>query len=133
MNKVILVGRCTKDVVVKYGNENKPVARFNLAVDRQYKREGEQSADFISCVAFNNRAEFLDKYGKKGTKFIVEGHIQTGSYQNNEGKTVYTTDVIVENIEFAESKSSNSGAGTTTTEPGISGFAPIEEDELPFQ
>ena len=104
MNKVILMGRCTKDPEVRYGGANNTaVAKFSLAVDRRIKKEGEQAADFISCAAFGKTAEFLEKYGKKGTKFVIEGRIQTGSYTNKDGNKVYTTDVVVENVEFAES------------------------------
>lgn len=102
MNKVILCGRLTKDPEVRYNNDL-AVARFNIAVDRRYQ-QGE--TDFPSCVAFGKTAEFLEKYGKKGTKFIVEGRIQTGSYEKD-GHKVYTTDVVVEQVEFAESKASS--------------------------
>lgn len=106
MNKVILMGRLTRDAEVRYtGVNNNAVANFSLAVDRRFKREGdEQTADFINCVAFGKTAEFIEKFGKKGTKFVVEGRIQTGSYTNKEGQKVYTTDVVVEQCEFAESK-----------------------------
>ena len=106
MNKVILMGRLTKDPDVRYGGQqnDKAVAKFSLAVDRKFKREGdEQTADFISCVAFGKTAEFLEKYAGKGSKFVIEGRIQTGSYTNKDGNKVYTTDVVVENVEFAES------------------------------
>ena len=133
MNIVVLTGRLTKDAEVKYtqGNEPLAIARFTLAVDRRTKKDGEQSADFISCVAFGKRAEFLEKYGKKGTKFNVEGSIQTGSYTNKDGNKVYTTDVIVNNIEFGESKS----AGGTQETQSTDGFVNIPDgidEELPF-
>lgn len=91
---------------VRYSStDGKPIARGTLAVARQHIKEGEErQSDFINCVAFGKVAEFLEKYGKKGTKFIVEGHIQTGSYNNREGQKVYTTEVVIENVEFAESK-----------------------------
>lgn len=96
VNKVILVGRTTRDVEVKHGDNESIFARFTLAVDRRFKKlEDEQTADFISCVAFGKIAEFLERFGKKGVKFIVEGHIQTGSYTNKEGVKVYTSDVVV--------------------------------------
>lgn len=110
MNKVILMGRLTRDPEVRYaqGDSTTAIAKFSLAVDRRFKRDGEeQTADFINCVAFGGTAEFLEKYGRKGTKFVVEGRIQTGSYTNKDGNKVYTTDVVVENIEFAESKASS--------------------------
>lgn len=108
MNKVILMGRLTRDPEVKYGqgaNGQTAVARYTLAVDRRFKREGdEQTADFISCVAFGKSGEFAEKYLHKGTKIAVVGRIQTGSYTNKDGVKVYTTDVVVEEQEFAESK-----------------------------
>ena len=103
MNKVMLMGRMTRDAEVRYtqGENSSAVARFTLAVDRRFKRQGdEQTADFISCVAFGKTAEFIEKYGHQGTKFVVEGCIQTGSYTNKDGIKVYTTDVIVEQVEF---------------------------------
>lgn len=106
MNKVILSGRLTRDVEVRYtqGNEPMAVAKGTLAVDRRFKKDGEQSADFINILAFKNRAEFLEKYGRQGTKFIIEGSWQTGSYTNKDGVKVYTNECLIENIEFAESK-----------------------------
>ena len=88
---------------------NSAVARYTLAVDRRFKRDGDQSADFINCVAFGKTGEFIERYGHKGTKFVVEGRIQTGSYTNKDGQRVYTTDVVVENVEFAESKNASAG------------------------
>ncbi len=135
MNKVILVGRSTKDVEARYGGANNTaMARMTLAVDRRFKKEGaEQTADFIGCVAFGKTAEFLGKYGKKGTKFVIEGRIQTGSYDNKEGQRVYTTDVVVENVEFAESKSSGANS-EPALQPSGDGFMDIDPDidEPPF-
>lgn len=114
MNKVILMGRLTRDAEVKYAQNGNgsAVGRFSLAVDRRFKREGdEQTADFINCVAFGKTAEFLERFGKKGVKFAVEGRIQTGSYVNKEGQRVYTTDVVVESMEFAESRQNNPAGG----------------------
>ena len=134
MNKVILVGRLTRDPEVKYGGENndKAVSRFSLAVDRRFKKDGDdQQADFISCVAFGKTAEFTEKYASKGTKFVVEGRIQTGSYTNKDGQKVYTTDVVVENLEFAESKRESDTSKNTDAD----GFMNIPEgisEELPF-
>ena len=140
VNKVILVGRTTRDVEVKHGDNESIFARFTLAVDRRFKNlEDEQTADFISCVAFGKIAEFLEKFGKKGVKFIVEGRIQTGSYTNKEGVKVYTTDVVVEEHEFAESKGSSNGSGQSSLPtPGADtgdGFMNIPDgidEELPF-
>lgn len=113
MNKVILMGRLTRDPDIRYGQGDNAtaVARFNLAVDRRFKRDGEQTADFINCVAFGKPAEFAEKYLHQGTKIVLEGRIQTGSYTNKDGQTVYTTDVVVEAMEFAESKASQQSAG----------------------
>ena len=118
MNKVILMGRLTRDPAITYSGERQmPIARYTLAVDRRARRQdsgnGEQTADFIQCVAFDRNAEFAEKYLRQGTKLIVTGRIQTGSYTNRDNQRVYTTDVIVEEQEFAESKAasqSNSGA-----------------------
>lgn len=108
MNKVILIGRLTREPDVRYtqGQDHMAIARYTLAVDRRQKREGEQNADFISCVAFGKGGEFAEKYLRQGMKICVIGRIQTGSYTNREGRKVYTTDVIVEDHEFVESKSS---------------------------
>ena len=106
MNKVILMGRLTRDPDVRYsqGENATAVARYTLAVDRRFKRDGDQSADFIGCVSFGRQAEFAEKYLRQGTKIAVTGRIQTGSYTNRDGQKVYTTDVVVEEQEFAESK-----------------------------
>ena len=115
MNKVILMGRLTRDPEVRYsqGESATAVARYTLAVDRRFRRsgDGEQSADFIGCVAFGKSAEFAERYLRQGIKIVVTGRIQTGSYTNRDGQKVYTTDVVVEDQEFAESKS----AGDTST------------------
>ena len=150
MNKVILMGRLTRDAEIRYsqGETANAVARFSLAVDRRFRREGdEQTADFINCVAFGKSAEFgktaefLERFGRKGTKFVVEGRIQTGSYTNREGQKVYTTDVVVENVEFAESKASSDNSGYTPasipspSQAANDGFMNIPDgidEELPF-
>lgn len=141
MNKVILMGRLTRDPEVRYtqGDNASVVARFSLAIDRRFKKDGEQTADFISCVAFGKTSEFIEKYGRKGTKFVVEGRIQTGSYTNKDGQKVYTTDVVVEQVEFAESKASADGNTTNNTSnsntPTDTSFMDIPDgidEELPF-
>ena len=113
MNKVILMGRLTRDPEVRYsqGENSTAIARYTLAVDRRFRRnnDGEQTADFIGCVAFGRSAEFAEKYFRQGLKVIVTGRIQTGSYTNKEGQKVYTTDVVVEDQEFADSKGAGSG------------------------
>ena len=116
MNKVILVGRLTRDPNVTYtqGDNAMAVARFTVAVDRRVRRDannGEPTADFISCVAFARQGEFAEKYLHQGTKLVVTGRIQTGSYTNKDGQKVYTTDVVVEEQEFAESKSAAASNG----------------------
>jgi single-strand DNA-binding protein len=145
MNKVILMGRLTRDPEVRYAQNNNAYARFSLAVDRRFKKDGEQDADFISCVTFGKNAEFAEKYLKKGTKIALTGRIQTGSYTNKEGQKVYTTDVVVDEMEFAESKNSNSnssGAGSygsqsnhaapSTAGDGFMNIPEGMEEELPF-
>ena len=120
MNKVILMGRLTRDPDVRYSQsqsgEQMCIARYTLAVDRRFARRGQdgndQTADFISCVAFGKSGEFAEKYLKKGTKMIISGRIQTGSYTNKDGVKVYTTEVVVEDQEFAESKNSSSNGGS---------------------
>ena len=107
MKNCVLYGRLTKDPVVRYtqGDKSMCIARFTLAVDRRgRKEEGKPTADFISCVAFGKNGEFFEKYGKKGGKFLIRGHIQTGSYEDKDGKTVFTTDVVVDEQEFGESR-----------------------------
>lgn len=113
MNRVVLMGRLTRDPDVRYsqGEQSMAIARYTLAVDRRRTKQNQdgQQADFISCVAFGKGGEFAEKYLKKGIKIVVSGHIQTGSYENKDGQKVYTTDVVVEDQEFAESKKDNSG------------------------
>ena len=139
MNKVILMGRLTREPEVRYsqGKNATAVARYTLAVDRRYKRENEATADFINCVAFGKAGEFAEKYLKKGTKVVVVGRIQTGSYKNKDGQKVYTTDVVVEEQEFAESKASATSENVSSPAPkvGSDGFMNIPDDideELPF-
>lgn len=132
MNRVELTGRFTKDPEVRYsqGENATAVARFTLACDRRSRQEGQQTADFISCVAFGKSAEFIEKHFKKGMKMELCGRIQTGSYTNKDGAKVYTTDVIADEVAFAESK------GSATGEPEAApagGFMDMEIDEtLPF-
>lgn len=124
MNKVILMGRLTRDPEVRYSQGDTPTAfaRYTLAVDRRFNRNGDDAtADFISCVAFGRNAEFAEKYLHKGTKIALTGRIQTGSYTNRDGVKVYTTDVVVEDQEFAESKNSSGGDGGFAGNSGFSG------------
>ena len=139
------MGRLTRDPEIRYGgaDSSMAVARYTLAVDRRFRRDGEQTADFINCVSFGKNAEFTEKYLRKGTKICVTGRIQTGSYTNREGQKVYTTDIVVEEQEFAESRSESSGQGGApspqSAQPlppdAMSGFMNIPdglEEELPF-
>lgn len=135
MNVVSLMGRITKDPDVRQSGETS-VTRFTVAVDRRFKREGEDSADFISCVAFGKTADFVGKYFTKGSRIALTGRIQTGSYTNKDGNKVYTTDVIAESVEFCESKKSESKP--KKEEPQDDGFVSVDDgfediDELPFQ
>ncbi|MGI6019886.1 MAG: single-stranded DNA-binding protein [Lachnospiraceae bacterium] len=110
MNNVVLMGRLTRDPEVRYSNngpEPMAIARYTLAVDRRGRRDAEQTADFIGCVSFGRTAEFIEKYVHKGTKIAVTGRIQTGRYTDKDGRTVFTTDVVAENVEFAESKAAS--------------------------
>ena len=149
MNKVILMGRLTRDPEVRYaqGDNANAVARYTLAVDRRFRRDGEQSADFINCVAFGRAAEFAERYLRQGVKIAVTGRIQTGSYTNRDGVRVYTTDVVIEEQEFAESKAAgasnngyqnNSYQAAPAPSPSVDigdGFMNIPDgidEELPF-
>ena len=142
MNKVILMGRLTRDPEVRYsqGETSTAVARFTLAVDRRFRRD-DASTDFIGCVAFGRNAEFIEKYFRQGTKALITGRIQTGSYTNRDGQKVYTTDVVVEDQEFAESKNAQAESGfqpVSRPQPSAAigdGFMNIPDgidEELPF-
>ena len=137
MNKVILMGRLTRDPDVRYsqGENATAVARYTLAVDRRFRRDGDQTADFIGCVSFGRQAEFAEKYLRQGTKIAITGRIQTGSYTNRDGQKVYTTDVVVEEQEFAESRAAQSGTQASTGQLNSEGFMNIPDgidEELPF-
>lgn len=138
MNKIILMGRLTKDPEVRYSQGEKPmaIARYTLAVERKFKRDGEPTADFINCIAFGKNGEFAEKYLHKGIKILVEGRIQTGNYTNKDGVKVYTTDVVVESFEFAESKNANqSERPQPMPQTDSDGFMNIPDgidSELPF-
>lgn len=116
MNKVILMGRLTRDPEVRYssGENALAIARYTLAVDRRFHKDNEASADFIGCVAFGKGGEFAEKYLRQGTKVVVTGRIQTGSYTNREGQKVYTTEIVVEDQEFAESKAASQNNSQTS-------------------
>lgn len=148
MNKVILMGRLTRDPEVRYsqGENATAVARFTLAVDRRIKRDNEASVDYINCVSFGRSAEFAEKYFHKGTKIAIAGRIQTGSYTNKDGQKVYTTDIVIEEQDFAESKaasqqnnsgnaqnaSNNQQAQQPKTQTSPDGFMSADDEGLPF-
>ena len=139
MNKIILMGRLVRDPEIKYttGENSKTVARNTLAVDRRFKRDGEPTADFINCVAFGKSAEFAEKYFRQGIKIVITGRIQTGSYTNKDGQKVYTTDVVVEDQEFAESKAAsqqnqNNASGSVPSSDGFMNIPDGIDEELPF-
>ena len=143
LNKVILMGRLTRNPEVRYSQGEKAtcVAKYTLAVNRRFHREGEQDADFMNCVAFGKQGEFAEKYLKQGTKIVISGRIQTGSYTNRDGVKVYTTDVVIEEQEFAESKKAAETSSTPQNTQGVKsnpeddGFMTIPEgveEELPF-
>lgn len=136
MNSVQLLGRLTRDPDVRYTDGGSTIAKFSLAVDRRFKQEDGDTADFINCIAFGKTAEFIEKFFSKGTKIALNGRIQTGSYTNKENVKVFTTSVVVENVEFAESKNNNSNVGRNVSAPVQNGdFMSIPEgieDELPF-
>ena len=131
MNKLILIGRLTKDVEVRYTNEKLAIARFTVAVDRKVKKDDEQSADFPSCIAFGKTAEFIEKYFKKGSKIGIEGRLQTGSYEKD-GVKHYTTDVIVEACEFVESKADVNTNKASGVKQEFKPMSIDEEENLPF-
>lgn len=138
MNKVILMGRLTRDPEVRWsqGESAMAIARYSLAVDRKFKREGEADADFINCVAFGKQGEFAEKYLRKGMKIAVTGRIQTGSYTDRNGNKVYTTDIVVEEHEFCESKQSNESAPAperrASSDDGFMNIPDGLDEELPF-
>lgn len=139
MNKVILTGRFTRDPEVRYTNDGTSIARFSIAVNRRFVKEGsDQKADFFNCVAFGRSAEFIEKYFAKGMKADLSGRIQTGSYTNKDGVKVYTTDIVVEEIEFGENKGSSqvqTASPTPNPEADPDGFMGIPDgidEEMPF-
>ena len=139
MNKFIGIGRLTKDPEIRATEGGKTIARYGLAIDRQFKRDGEPTADFFNCVAFGKSGEFAETYLHKGMKIAIEGRIQTGSYTNKDGQKVYTTDIIVDRHEFCESKGAKAESVETNENPHemtkeeVDSFMSVEVDEdLPF-
>lgn len=137
LNKVILIGRATRNPDIRYSNNNNEaccIARLTLAVDRRFAKNGEQSADFINCVAFGKIGEFIEKYIHQGTKIAISGRIQTGSYTNKEGQKVYTTDIVIEECEFAESKKSEGTEQVDdTSDEGFMNVTEETKNNLPFK
>lgn len=137
MNRTVLSGRLTRDPDIRHTKTQKGedyvVARYTLAVDRRFKREGdEQTADFISCVAFGKNGEFVEKYLSKGKKISVDGHIQTGSYTDRDGKKIYTTEVVVEYCEFAESRKDTGGESGAYPKEGQTSAATSENQDTEY-
>ena len=142
MNKILLMGRLTRDPETRYsqGENSTAIARFSLAVDRRFKRQGDPDADFFNCTAFGRQAEFVEKYLKQGTKILLSGRVQNDNYTNKNGEKVYSVQIIAEEIEFAESKNAQAGGGFQPARPDPSqaaddGFLNIPngiEEELPF-
>ena len=130
MNKVILIGRLVRDTAMNTAG-NTTVCKFSIAVDRAYKKDGEQSADFISCVAFGKTAEFIGKYFSKGSKIVIEGEWRTGSYTNKDGNKVYTNDCLVNRVEFGESKKESSNAPSAPDDDFMNIEGNIDE-QIPF-
>lgn len=141
MNKIILMGRLTRDPEVRYGgSSNMAIARFSIAVDRRFKRDGQPQTDYFNCTAFGKLGEFVEKYLKKGTKILLDGELQNDNYTNKEGQMVYGMRIIANSIEFAESKRAQESGGGDYSMPS-GGGAPDDdfmnipdgvEDELPF-
>ena len=129
MNKVILMGRLTRDPEVSSSASGTTFARFSIAVDRRFKREGEPDADFFNCTAFSKTAEFVERYLKKGTKVVLSGRIQNDNYTNKEGQKVYGVRIMVEEVEFAESKNANGGGNGGSVSYGNAGPAPDAVDD----
>lgn len=143
MNRAILMGRLTRDPEVRYssGEKSMAIARYTLAVDRGFKRGGdstEQTTDFIPCIAFDKAGEFAEKYFRQGMRVLISGRIQTGSYTNKESQKVYTTEVIIDTQEFADSKGENTGGRSKNRETNVDadGFMNIpdgvDDEGLPF-
>ena len=135
MNKWIGMGRLTRDPEVRYSQSGSAVANFSVAIDRRYKRDGETTADFFNCTAFGKTGEFVEKYLRKGIKVVIEGELQNNTYEDKNGTTHYSVQIIVNQIEFAESKSSQDNTEPETTAPVNDDFMNVsgsDMEELPF-
>lgn len=139
MNKAILIGRLTKDIELRYTNSQMAIGRFILAINQKMTREKRQeaernnqpTADFIGCIAFGKTAETISQYVGKGNQLAIEGHIQTGSYENKEGQRVYTTDIIVDGFTFIDARN-KSGGDSEVQDQNYDGFFPVNNDDIPF-
>lgn len=139
MNKVSLIGRLTRDIELRYTNSQMAIGRFTLAINRKMSKEKRQeaernnlpTADFIGCIAFGKNAETISQYVGKGNQLGVEGHIQTGSYENKEGQRIYTTDVIVDGFTFIDSRN-KTGGDNEVQDQNYDGFFPVDNDDIPF-
>lgn len=134
MNKVLMIGRLTRDPEVRYsqGTNQMAIARFSIAVDRRWKREGEPDADFFNCTAFGKQAGFIEKYLHKGTKILISGRVQNDNYTNKDGQKVYAVQIMIEEIEFAESKNAGQQDRPAYTNDGFMSIPDGAEEELPF-
>ena len=136
MNKVIIIGRLVRDPEVRYTASNMCCASFSVAIDRRFKQDGQPTADFPRVIAWAKTAEFIEKYFSQGMKIALEGRIQTGSYKNKDGNTVYTTDIVAEAVEFAESKGTTKSQNSEPPKPDDDGFMSVpdgvEDEGLPF-
>ena len=139
MNLIVLCGHLTRDPEIKYTDSNKAVARFSIAVDRRFKRDNEPEADFFNCTAFGKTAEVVEKYVTKGTKLLITGRIQNDNYTNKDGQTVYSVQILVDNLEFAESKNNRGNdekpeeTSNNAFDGGFMGIPNGIDDELPFK
>lgn len=136
MNKAIMMGRLTKDPETRYTNGGKTIGKFSLAVDRRFKQEGQPDADFFNCVTFGKQAEFVEKFLHKGTKILISGQVQNNNYTNKDGQTVYSTQILIDEIEFAESKGAQAQQQPSESNSGQQEWMNIPEglvEELPFK
>ena len=132
MNKAIMMGRLVRDPEIRYTNGGKTIGKFSLAVDRKFKQEGQPTADFFNCVTFGKQAEFVEKYLHKGTKILIAGQVQNNNYTDKDGKAVYSTQILIEEIDFAESKQSQQQGSGNTSDQGWMNVPEGVSEELPF-
>ncbi len=136
MNKVIMMGRLTKEPDIRYANNGTTIGKISLAVDRRFKQEGQPDADFFNCVTFGKQAEFVEKFLHKGTKILISGQVQNNNYTNKDGQTVYSTQILIDEIEFAESKGAQVQQQPSESNSGQQEWMNIPEgvvEELPFK